>query len=87
MSGKAIQALETVGQEYGTPKSSEEIWVELIDKTQYYEGEILLAHSVNELNTRRYSFYDKVDGIYLLIDLELFCWIHSSVALSNTLMV
>lgn len=65
-------ALETVGQNYGTPKSSEEIWVELIDKTQqYYEGEILLAHSVNELNTQRYSFYDKVDGIYLLIDLEL----------------
>jgi len=66
-------ALESIGQNYGTPKSSEETWTELLEKTnQYYKGEILLAHSINEFSTQDYSFYDKVDGIYLLIDLELY---------------
>lgn len=65
-------ALETTGQNYGTPKTSEDIWTDLLSKTdQYYDGEILLAHSINDFNTQRYSFYDKVDGLYLLIDLEL----------------
>ena len=65
-------ALETTGQNYGTPKTSEDIWTELLSKTdQYYDGEVLLAHSINEFNTQRFSFYDKVDGLYLLIDLEL----------------
>ena len=50
MSGKAIQARWKRSVRIMDAKTSEEIWVELLDKTQqYYEGEILLAHSVNEL--------------------------------------
>ena len=62
-------AIETVSQNYGTPKSSEEIWTKLIEKTnQYFEGQILLAHSLNEIGAQTYSFYSLVDGLYLLVD-------------------
>lgn len=62
-------ALETVGQNYGTPRSSEEIWTELLEKTnQYFDGEILMAHAMSGMGTESYSFYEKVDGFYLLID-------------------
>lgn len=62
-------ALETAGSNYGTPKSSEEIWTELLKKVdQYYEGSILLAHSLDEMDARAYSFYNQIDGLYLLIN-------------------
>ena len=63
--------LQTVGENFGTPRSSEEIWTELLEKIdQYYDGDILLAHSLTEMDTEYYSFYDQADGLYLLIDAE-----------------
>ena len=62
-------AIETVSQNYGTPKSSEEIWENLLEKTdQFFEGQILLAHSLNKIGAQTYSFYSLVDGLYLLVD-------------------
>lgn len=64
-------ALQTVGENFGTPKSSEEIWTELLEKAdQYYEGEILMAQNITT-SLESYSFYDKVDGFYLEVDSEL----------------
>ncbi len=61
--------IETVAENYGTPKSSEDIWKDLLEKAdQYFEGKVLLAHSINDAGSQTYSFYSQVDGLYLLID-------------------
>lgn len=65
-------AIKTVGENYGTPKTSEEIWNELLEKAnQYYEGELLLAQNISASELSSHSFYEKTDGFYLEVDSEL----------------
>lgn len=65
-------AMETVGENFGTPKTSEKIWTDLLAKTdEYYEGQILLAQEVGSGAISAYSFYDKSQGFYLLFNSDL----------------
>ena len=61
--------LETVSENYGTPKTSSETWSKLLKKTDdYYQGELLLAQSVDNDFIETYEFDEYVQGFYLLID-------------------
>ncbi len=61
--------LETVSENYGTPKTSSETWSKLLKKTDdYYQGELLLAQSVDNDFIETYEFDEHVQGFYLLID-------------------
>ena len=65
-------AMETVGENFGTPKTSEKIWTDLLTKTdEYYEGQILLAQEVGSGTLATFSFYDKSQGFYLLFNSDL----------------
>ncbi len=62
-------AMETVGANFGTPKTSEKIWYDLLTKVdEYYEGQILLAQEVGSGPLANYSFYEKSQGFYLLFN-------------------
>lgn len=62
-------AIETVGENFGTPKTSEKIWTDLLTKTdEYYEGQVLLAQGVGSETLSTYSFYEKSQGFYLLFN-------------------
>ena len=61
--------LETEADNFGTPKSSSETWSKLLKKTDdYYQGELLLAQSVDNDFIETYEFDEHVQGFYLLID-------------------
>lgn len=61
--------LETVSENYGTPKTSSETWSKLLKKTDdYYQGDLLLARSVDNDFIETYEFDEHVQGFYLLID-------------------
>ena len=61
--------LETVSDNYGTPKTSSETWANLLKKTDdYYQGDLLLARSVDSDFIETYEFDEHVQGFYLLID-------------------
>ncbi|MBP7212705.1 MAG: hypothetical protein KBA03_00575 [Anaerolineaceae bacterium] len=61
--------LETVSDNFGTPKTSGETWSNLLKKTDdYYQGELLLARSVDNDFIETYEFDEHVQGFYLLID-------------------
>ena len=65
-------AMETVGENFGTPKTSEKIWTDLLTKTdEYYEGQVLLAQEVGSGALSDYSFYEKSQGFYLLFNSDL----------------
>lgn len=65
-------AMETVGENFGTPKTSEKIWTDLLTKTdEYYEGQILLAQEVGTGALASHSFFDKSQGFYLLFNSDL----------------
>ena len=61
--------LETESDNFGTPKTSSETWSNLLHKTDdYYEGDLLLARSVDNDFIETYEFDENVQGFYLLID-------------------
>ena len=65
-------AIKTVGENYGTPKTSEKYWTDLLTKTdEYYEGQILLAQDVSSESLETYSFYEQSQGFYLLFNSDL----------------
>ncbi len=65
-------AMETIGENFGTPKTSEDIWNSLLTKTdEYYEGQLLLAQAVGSGEPESHSFFEKAQGFYLLIDADL----------------
>ena len=65
-------AMETVGENFGTPKTSEKIWTDLLTKTdEYYEGQVLLAQEVASDSLASYSFYEKAHGFYLLFNSDV----------------
>lgn len=60
--------LETESDNFGTPKSSSETWSKLLQKTDdYYEGDLLLARSVDNDFIDAYEFDEHIQGFYLLI--------------------
>jgi hypothetical protein len=64
--------MATVGENYGTPKTSEKFWTDLLTKIdEYYEGQILLAQDVNSESLETYSFYEQSQGFYLLFNSDL----------------
>jgi len=66
-------AMETIGENFGTPKTSEKIWTDLLTKTdEYYEGQVLLAQEVSSGTLATYSFYEKSQGFYLLFNSDLY---------------
>ena len=65
-------AMETVGKNFGTPKTSENIWTDLLTKTDdYYEGQVLIAQEVGSGTLSTYSFYEKSQGFYLLFNSDV----------------
>lgn len=61
--------LETDSDNYGTPKSSSETWSKLLQKTDdYYQGDLLLARTVDNDFIDTYEFDEHVQAFYLLID-------------------
>lgn len=65
-------AMATVGENYGTPKTSEKFWTDLLTKIdEYYEGQILLAQDVSSESLETYSFYEQSQGFYLLFNSDL----------------
>ncbi len=64
--------METIGENFGTPKTSEKIWTDLLTKAdEYYDGAILLAQEVDAGALRDYSFYQQTQGFYLLFSSDL----------------
>lgn len=65
-------AMETVGENFGTPKTSEKIWTDLLLKTdEYYEGQILLSQEFGSDVPDEFTFFENVQGFYLLFNMDL----------------
>lgn len=61
-------AIKTSGSNFGTPKTAEELWSDLLDKVNtYYTGELLFALPADDGNLKDFSFFDRVDGFYLTL--------------------
>lgn len=64
-------AIETVAENFGTPKSSQEIWTDLLTKVdEYYQGQVLLALDPGSEPVESFSFYEQAQGFYFLINAE-----------------
>ena len=61
-------ALKTSGANFGTPKTAEQLWSDLLEKVNaYYTGQLLFGIPADDGNLVTYSFFDKVDGFYLTL--------------------
>lgn len=61
-------ALKTIGTNFGTPKTAEQLWSDLLEKVNtYYTGQLLFGIPADDGNLMTYSFFDKVDGFYLAV--------------------
>jgi len=61
-------AIKTSGANFGTPKTAEQLWSDLLDKVNtYYTGQLLFALPADDGNLVNFSFFDKVDGFYLTL--------------------
>lgn len=61
-------AIKTSGTNFGTPKTAEQIWSDLLDKVNtYYTGQLLFGIPADDRNLQTFSFFDKVDGFYLTL--------------------
>ncbi|MCK9245579.1 MAG: hypothetical protein M0P11_01325 [Anaerolineaceae bacterium] len=64
-------ATETVAENFGTPKSSQEIWTDLLTKVdEYYQGQLLLALEAGTGTIQSFSFYEQAQGFYILISTD-----------------
>jgi len=58
----------TVGTNFGTPKTAEQIWTDLLTKVHaYYTGQLLFSIPADDGNPGTYSFFDQADGFYLTL--------------------
>jgi len=59
-------AIKTAGSNFGTPKTAEQLWTDLLDKVKtYYTGTLLFGIPAEDGKLVTQSFFDKVDGFYL----------------------
>ena len=66
--GSLPGAIKTIGTNFGTPKTAEQLWSDLLDKVNtYYTGQLLFAIPADDGNLVNFSFFDKVDGFYLTL--------------------
>jgi hypothetical protein len=76
-------AIKTSGTNFGTPKTAEQLWTDLIDKVNaYYTGQLLFAIPADDGNLQDFSFFDQVDGFYLTLsnqDLQAYAYDQYSV--------
>ena len=64
-------ALKTSGSNFGTPKTAEQLWTDLLKKVKtYYTGQLLFSLSADNGNIPSYSFYDQIDAFYLTLSDE-----------------
>lgn len=62
-------AVKTSGSNFGTPKTAEQLWSDLLEKVRtYYQGEILFGIPAASDSLETYSFFNQVDAFYLTID-------------------
>ena len=61
-------AIKTIGSNFGTPKTAEQIWTDLLTKVNtYYTGQLLFCIPADDGNLISFSFFDQVDGYYLTL--------------------
>ena len=61
-------AIKTIGTNFGTPKTAEQLWTDLLTKVNtYYTGQLLFGMPADNGNLNPYSFFDQVDGFYLIM--------------------
>lgn len=61
-------AIKTKGSNFGTPKTAEQLWTDLLTKVNtYYTGQLLFGIPADDGNLKAYSFFDQVDGFYLIM--------------------
>ena len=61
-------AIKTSGSNFGTPKTSEQLWTDLLTKVNtYYTGQVLFGIPADDGNLKSFSFFDQVDGFYLTL--------------------
>ena len=76
-------AIKTIGSNFGTPKTAEQIWTDLLTKVNtYYTGQLLFCIPADDGNLISFSFFDQVDGYYLTLsnqDLQAYEYDHYSV--------
>ena len=61
-------AIKTSGSNFGTPKTAEQIWTDLLKKVNtYYTGQLLFSIPADDGNPAIFSFYDETDGFYLTL--------------------
>lgn len=62
-------AIKTSGSNFGTPKTADQTWADLLNKVKtYYSGQLLIGVSTASDTLPIYSFYDQADGFYLTFD-------------------
>ena len=63
--------MKTSGSNFGTPKTAEQLWTDLLKKVKtYYTGQLLFSLSADDGNIPSYSFYDQIDAFYLTLSDE-----------------
>ena len=61
-------AIKTIGSNFGTPKTAEQLWTDLLTKVNtYYTGQLLFGIPADNGNLISFSFFDQVDGYYLTL--------------------
>ena len=61
-------AIKTSGTNFGTPKTAEQLWTDLLKKVNtYYTGQLLFSIPADDGNLATFSFFDQVDGFYLTL--------------------
>ncbi len=60
--------IKTSGSNFGTPKTAEQLWTDLLTKVNtYYTGQVLFGIPADDGNLATFSFFDQVDGFYLTL--------------------
>lgn len=61
-------AIKTSGSNFGTPKTAEQLWTDLLKKVNtYYTGQLFFGIPADNGNLATYSFFDQIDGFYLTL--------------------
>jgi len=62
-------AIKTSGSNFGTPKTAEQYWTDLLAKVRtYYTSQLLFGIPLGSDTLTSHSFYSQVDGFYLTLD-------------------
>lgn len=61
-------AIKTSGSNFGTPKTAEQLWTDLLTKVNtYYTGQVLFGIPADDGNLTIFNFFEQVDGFYLTL--------------------